>query len=91
MLKITMMLGSFDRLLGESNMDQAIEVAKPVEKAGLHAIATGEHVSLTASLEGYPYAGGLRYGGGGRKPYLGPTVLPASFEFIQDQIDAQDQ
>jgi hypothetical protein len=28
MLKVTMMLGSFDRLLGESNMAQAIDVAR---------------------------------------------------------------
>ena len=39
MLKITMMLGSFDRLLGESNMAQAIDVARIVDNAGLHAIA----------------------------------------------------
>jgi probable F420-dependent oxidoreductase len=79
MLKITMMLGSFDRLLGESNMAQAIDVAKMVEQAGLYAIAIGEHVALSASLEGYPYEGGLRYGDGGRKPYLEPAVLHGSF------------
>jgi probable F420-dependent oxidoreductase len=79
MLKITMMLGSFDRLLGESNMAQAIDVAKLVEQAGLYAVAIGEHVSLSSSLEGYPYAGGLRYGDGGRKPYLEPAVLHGAF------------
>src|ERR1700754_2455882 len=79
MLKITMMLGSFDRLLGEANMAQAIDVAKIVDAAGLHAIAIGEHVSLTSSLEGYPYAGGLRYGDGGRKPYLEPIALHGAF------------
>ena len=79
MLKITMMLGSFDRLLGESNMAQAVDVAKLVEHAGLYAIAIGEHVALSSSLEGYPYAGGLRYGDGGRKPYLEPAVLHGSF------------
>jgi alkanesulfonate monooxygenase SsuD/methylene tetrahydromethanopterin reductase-like flavin-dependent oxidoreductase (luciferase family) len=79
MLKITMMLGSFDRLLGEANMAQAIDVAKIVDDAGLYGIAIGEHVSLTSSLEGYPYAGGLRYGDQGRKPYLEPAVLHGSF------------
>src|SRR6201996_1181358 len=79
MLKITMMLGSFDKLLGESNMAQAIDVARIVEDAGLYAVAIGEHVSLSSSLEGYPYAGGLRYGDGGRKPYLEPAVLHGAF------------
>lgn len=32
MLKITMMLGSFDRLLGEANMAQAIDVARIVDE-----------------------------------------------------------
>ena len=36
MLKITMMLGSFDRLLGKSNMAQAIDVARIVDQAGLY-------------------------------------------------------
>ena len=76
MLKITMMLGSFDKLLGESNVAQAIDVARIVDQAGLYAIAIGEHVSLSASLEGYPYEGGLRYGDGGRKPYLEPVAAP---------------
>jgi probable F420-dependent oxidoreductase len=79
MLKITMMLGSFDRLLGESNMAQAIDVAKIVDDAGLYAIAIGEHVSLSSSLEGYPYEGGLRYGDQGRKPYLEPVALHGAF------------
>jgi len=79
MLKITMMLGSFDRLLGEKNVAQAIDVAKIVDEAGLYAIAVGEHVSLSASLEGYPYEGGLRYGDAGRKPYLEPVALQGSF------------
>jgi hypothetical protein len=72
MLKITMMLSSFDRLLGESNMARAVDVAKVVEEAGLYAVAIGEHVALSSSLEGYPYQGGLRCGDGGRKPYLKP-------------------
>jgi len=75
MLKITMMLGSFDRLLGEANMAQAIDVARVVDETGLHAIAIGEHVSLTSAVEGYPYEGGLRYADGGKKPYLEPAVL----------------
>jgi probable F420-dependent oxidoreductase len=79
MLKITMMLGSFDRLLGESNMAQAIDVARIVDEAGLYAIAIGEHVSLSSSLEGYPYEGGLRYADAGRKPYLEPVALHGSF------------
>jgi probable F420-dependent oxidoreductase len=79
MLKITMMLGSFDRLLGDSNMAQAIDVAKIVDDAGLYGIAIGEHVSLSSSLEGYPYEGGLRYGDQGRKPYLEPAVLHGGF------------
>src|ERR1700761_7805320 len=79
MLKITMMLGSFDKLLGESNMAQAIDVARIVEDAGLYGVAIGEHVSLSSSLEGYPYEGGLRYGDGGRKPYLEPVALHGSF------------
>jgi alkanesulfonate monooxygenase SsuD/methylene tetrahydromethanopterin reductase-like flavin-dependent oxidoreductase (luciferase family) len=79
MLKITMMLGSFHRLLGEAHMAQAVDVAKIVEQSGLYAIAIGEHVSLTSSLEGYPYAGGLRYADAGRKPYLEPAVLHGAF------------
>jgi probable F420-dependent oxidoreductase len=79
MLKITMMLGSFDRLLGNSNMAQAIDVARTIDEAGLYAVAIGEHVSLSSSLEGYPYQGGLRYGDGGRKPYLEPVALHGSF------------
>jgi probable F420-dependent oxidoreductase len=79
MLKITMMLGSFDRLLGPSNMAQAIDVAKIVDESGLYAVAIGEHVALGSSLEGYPYEGGLRYGDGGRKPYLEPVALHGSF------------
>jgi probable F420-dependent oxidoreductase len=86
MLKITMMLGSFDRLLGESNMAQAIDVAKIVDAAGLHAIAIGEHVSLSSSLEGYPYEGGLRYGDGGRKPYLEPAVLHGGFAAATSRV-----
>ena len=86
MLKITMMLGSFDRLLGESNMAQAIDVAKIVDEAGLYGIAIGEHVSLTSSLEGYPYEGGLRYGDGGRKPYLEPAVLHGSFAAATSRV-----
>ena len=86
MLKITMMLGSFDRLLGESNMAQAVDVAKIVEKAGLYAIAIGEHVALSSSLEGYPYAGGLRYGDGGRKPYLEPAVLHGAFAAVTSRL-----
>jgi probable F420-dependent oxidoreductase len=79
MLKITMMLGSFDRLLGPANMAQAIDVAKIVDEAGLYGIAIGEHVSLSSSLEGYPYEGGLRYGDAGRKPYLEPVALHGAF------------
>jgi probable F420-dependent oxidoreductase len=79
MLKITMMLGSFDRLLGESNMAQAIDVARIVDQSGLYGIAIGEHVSLSSSLEGYPYEGGLRYADAGRKPYLEPMALHGSF------------
>jgi probable F420-dependent oxidoreductase len=79
MLKITMMLGSFDRLLGESNMAQAFEVARIVDQSGLYAVAIGEHVALGSSLEGYPYEGGLRYGDGGRKPYLEPVALHGAF------------
>ena len=86
MLKITMMLGSFDRLLGEANMAQAIDVAKIVDNAGLHAIAIGEHVSLSSSLEGYPYAGGLRYGDAGRKPYLEPVALHGSFAAVTSRV-----
>lgn len=86
MLKITMMLGSFDRLLGESNMAQAIDVAKIVDAAGLYGIAIGEHVSLSSSLEGYPYEGGLRYGDQGRKPYLEPAVLHGSFAAATSRV-----
>jgi probable F420-dependent oxidoreductase len=86
MLKVTMMLGSFDRLLGEANMAQAVDVARIVEEAGLYAIAIGEHISLSSSLEGYPYAGGLRYGDGGRKPYLEPTVLHGSFAAVTSRV-----
>ena len=86
MLKITMMLGSFDRLLGPSNMAQAIDVARIVDEAGLYAIAIGEHVSLGSSLEGYPYQGGLRYADGGRKPYLEPVALHGSFAAATSRV-----
>jgi probable F420-dependent oxidoreductase len=86
MLKVTMMLGSFDRLLGEANLAQAIDVAKIVDAAGLHAIAIGEHVALSSSLEGYPYAGGLRYGDAGRKPYLEPVALHGSFAAVTSRV-----
>jgi probable F420-dependent oxidoreductase len=86
MLKITMMLGSFDRLLGPSNMAQAIDVARIVDEVGLYAIAIGEHVSLGSSLEGYPYQGGLRYADGGRKPYLEPVALHGSFAAATSRV-----
>lgn len=86
MLKITMMLGSFDRLLGESNMAQAIDVARIIDEAGLYAVAIGEHVSLGSSLEGYPYEGGLRYGDGGRKPYLEPIALHGGFAAATSRV-----
>src|ERR1700761_2867027 len=86
MLKLTMMLGSFDRLLGESNMAQAIDVARIVDDAGLYGVAIGEHVSLGSSLEGYPYEGGLRYGDGGRKPYLEPCTLHGAFAAATRQV-----
>jgi probable F420-dependent oxidoreductase len=86
MLKITMMLGSFDRLLGAENMAQAIDVAKIVDEAGLYGIAIGEHVSLSSSLEGYPYEGGLRYGDQGRKPYLEPAVLHGGFAVATSRV-----
>jgi probable F420-dependent oxidoreductase len=86
MLKITMMLGSFDRLLGEANMAQAIDVARIVDAAGLHGIAIGEHVALSSSLEGYPYEGGLRYGDQGRKPYLEPAVLHGAFAAATSRV-----
>ena len=86
MLKITMMLGSFDRLLGASNMAQAMDVAKIVDEAGLYGIAIGEHVALSSSLEGYPYEGGLRYGDAGRKPYLEPVALHGSFAAMTARV-----
>jgi probable F420-dependent oxidoreductase len=86
MLKITMMLGSFDRLLGESNMAQAIDVARIVDDAGLYAIAIGEHVALSSSLEGYPYEGGLRYADAGRKPYLEPVTLHGGFAAVTSRV-----
>jgi probable F420-dependent oxidoreductase len=79
MLKFTMMLGSFDKLLGADNMAQAIDLARIVEEAGLYAVAIGEHVALSAALEKYPYAGGLQNADGGRKPYLEPAVLLGAF------------
>ena len=45
-----MLLGSFDRLLGESTMAPAIDVARIVDEAGLYAIALGEHVALHGSF-----------------------------------------
>ncbi len=91
MLKITMMSGSFDRLLGAENMAQAIDVAKIVDEAGLYGIAIGEHVSLSSSLEGYPYQGGLRYGDQGRKPYLEPAVLHGGDERTEDSRLTSDR
>jgi probable F420-dependent oxidoreductase len=67
-------------------MAQAIDVARIVEEAGLYAIATGEHVALSSSLQGYPYAGGLRYGDGGRKPYLEPAVLHGGFAAVTSRL-----
>lgn len=86
MLKLTMMLGSFDRLLGEHHLAKAIEVARIVDEAGLYGVAIGEHISLTSNLEGYPYAGGLRYGDAGRKPYLEPVTLHGAFAAVTSRV-----
>jgi probable F420-dependent oxidoreductase len=86
MLKITMMLGSFDRLLGESNVAQASDVAMLVDRAGLYGVAIGEHVSLTSAVGGYPYEGGLRFADGGRKPYLEPVALHGAFAAVTSRV-----
>jgi probable F420-dependent oxidoreductase len=86
MLKMTMMLGSFDKLLGESNLAQAVDLARIVEDAGLHAIAIGEHVALSSALEDYPYVGGLRNADGGRKPYLEPVALHGAWAAVTSRL-----
>lgn len=68
MLKLTMRLGSVARLPGENNLAKSIEVVRIVDGAVLCGAAIGERVLLTSNLEGYPYAGGPRYGDVGRKP-----------------------
>lgn len=80
MLKITLYIGHID------GTARPIEIARMAERAGLHGIALGEHVSLGSDLANYPYAGGLAHGDAGRKPYLEPAVLHGSIAAVTSRI-----
>lgn len=80
MLKITLYIGHID------GTARPIEIARMAERAGLHGIALGEHVSLGSDLSNYPYAGGLAHGDAGRKPYLEPAVLHGSIAAVTSRL-----
>jgi len=80
MLKITLYIGHID------GTARPIEIAKMVEKAGLHGVALGEHVSLGSDISAYPYEGGLSHGDAGRKPYLELAVLNGAIAAVTTRI-----
>jgi probable F420-dependent oxidoreductase len=80
MLKITLYVGHADETA------RPVEIAKMADRAGLYGIAIGEHVALGSDLTNYPYAGGLSYGDGGRKPYLEPAVLLGAMASVTSNI-----
>lgn len=80
MLKITLNIGHADETA------RPVEIARMADKAGLHAVAMGEHVALGSDLTNYPYAGGLQFGDAGRKPYLEPAVLMAAMAAVTTRI-----
>jgi len=80
MLKIILMIGHMD------GSTRPVEIARMADRAGLYGIAIGEHVALGASLDDYPYAGGLAHADGGRKPYLEPAVLHGAFAVVTSRI-----
>ena len=80
MLKVSLYIGHADHTA------RPVEIARMADRAGLHAVAVGEHVALGSDLSNYPYEGGLRHGEGGRKPYLEPVVLHGAFAAATSQI-----
>ncbi|MBU6268490.1 MAG: TIGR03619 family F420-dependent LLM class oxidoreductase [Sphingomonadales bacterium] len=80
MLKITLYIGHID------GTARPVEIAKMVEKAGLHGVALGEHVSLGSDISNYPYEGGLAHGDAGRKPYLELAVLNGAIAAVTTRI-----
>jgi len=80
MLKITLYIGHID------GTARPVEIARMVEKAGLHGVALGEHVSLGSDLSNYPYEGGLSHGDAGRKPYLELAVLNGAIAAVTERI-----
>lgn len=80
MLKITLYIGHID------GTARPVEIARMVEKAGLHGVALGEHVSLGSDISNYPYAGGLAHGDAGRKPYLELAVLNGAIAAVTERI-----
>lgn len=80
MLKITLYIGHVDHTA------RPVEIARMTDRAGLHGIALGEHVSLGKDLSNYPYAGGLAHGDAGRKPYLEPAVLHGAIAAVTSQV-----
>jgi probable F420-dependent oxidoreductase len=80
MLKISLYIGHADHTA------RPVEIARMADKAGFHAVAVGEHVALSSDLANYPYAGGLRHGDAGRKPYLEPAVLMGAIASVTSQI-----
>ena len=83
MLKITLMLY---RPQDPPDGDPAkmIDLARAADDAGLHAVAMGEHVALGASLEDYPYKGGLRQGQDGC--YLEPVATLGAFAAVTSRV-----
>jgi probable F420-dependent oxidoreductase len=80
MLKIILSIGH------EDDTARPLEIAKMVDKAGLYAVAVGEHVALGSDLSNYPYAGGLAHGDAGRKPYLEPAVLNGAIAAVTSRV-----
>lgn len=80
MLKVTLYIGHSD------NTARPVDIAKIADEAGLYAIAIGEHLALGSNLSNYPYAGGLKFGDAGRKPYLEPAVLLGAIASVTRQI-----
>ena len=80
MLKISLYIGHADETA------RPIEIARMADRAGLHAVAVGEHVALGSDLSQYPYSGGLGHGDAGRKPYLEPAVLGGAIAAVTSRI-----
>src|SRR5262245_60747822 len=85
MLKVTLMFGRTHELPGKDQA-QIVDLARMADEAGLHGVALGEHVSLGARLDNYPYAGGLRHPEGPATPYLEPVATLGAFAAATSRV-----